>query len=95
MAIISNFNRAPQKQGITLDAGGAKKAYSTTALAGFTVARQRVPAVTETVNGQTTQVPQVGAVLWLTDAEAFYELSQETIELMDPQPSAAPAAPAV
>ncbi len=68
-------------------ASGPKRAFITTSSAGFWVARQRIPGENaQDANGAPTHLPKVGHVLWLTDMEAQYELSQGAIALMDPQP---------
>jgi hypothetical protein len=92
MAIVTHFNQAPRKRGIALAGHGAKRAYVTTPLAGFSVASRKIPGVTSTANGETTHVPKVGAVLWLSDLEAGYELAHGTIVLMEPQPTSESAA---
>lgn len=75
---------------------GPKKAYMTTAKAGWWVARQKVPGEFshETVNGETTttHTPKVGHVLWLTAVQAAYDLSQGAIALMNPQPASSSVA---
>lgn len=63
-----------------------KKPYKTTAAAGFFVAGQRVPSRQDEDGNR---VPKLGHLLMLTDAEAKYELLQQSIE-----PAEAPAASA-
>ncbi len=86
MAIVTSFNRAPKKNTIPLKGTGNPKAYLTTAQAGFVVSRQRVAGVTSTANGKTAHKPKVGAVVWLSDLQAQYELSHGHVALMSPQP---------
>lgn len=91
MAIVTRFNQAPKKKTIALAGTGSPKAYLTTAAAGFHVGRKRVPGVTETTNGKPTHVPKVGAVVWLSDLQAQYELAHGHVTLMNPQPKSASA----
>jgi hypothetical protein len=86
MAIVTGFNPYPKTKTIALRDGAAAKAYLTTASAGYIVGRQRVPGVTQTVDGKTTHAPAAGAVVWLTDLQAEYELAQGHVTLLDPQP---------
>ncbi len=86
MAILTGFNPYPKTKTIALRDGAAAKAYLTTASAGYIVGRQRVPGVTQTVDGKTTHAPAAGAVVWLTDLQAEYELAQGHVTLLDPQP---------
>jgi hypothetical protein len=69
-----------------------KKPYKTTASAGFFVAGQRVPS---RFDEDGNRVPKVGHVLMLTDAEAKYELLQQSIEpaseVAEPAPLTPPA----
>lgn len=69
-----------------------KKPYKTTASAGFFVAGQRVPS---RFDEDGNRIPKVGHVLMLTDAEAKYELLQQSIEpageVAEPAPLAPPA----
>lgn len=67
-----------------------KKPYKTTASAGFFVAGQRVPS---RFDEDGVRVPVVGHVLMLTDAEAKYELLQQSIEPADDGAGAAPLSP--
>lgn len=67
-----------------------KKAYRTTELAGYFVAGQRVPSVQD---GDGNRAPKVGHVLYLTEAEAKYELLQRAIEPADAPVVAAPLSP--
>jgi hypothetical protein len=85
MAIVTRFNQAPKKT-IALKGTGSPKAYLTTEAAGFHVGRQRMPGVTGAANGKPTHVPKVGAVVWLSDLQAQYELAQGHVTQMDPQP---------
>lgn len=64
-----------------------KKTYVTTERAGFTVAGQRIPADYDADPVR----PQIGFELNLTDDEAAYELSQETIALAPEKKTAPPA----
>ncbi|MCC3246139.1 hypothetical protein LG047_12545 [Methylocystis sp. WRRC1] len=59
-----------------------KKTYVTTERAGFVVAGHRIPPVYE--EGKPAR-PTVGHELRLTDAEAEYELAQQTIVLAQPR----------
>lgn len=67
-----------------------KKAYKTTAAAGFFVAGQRVPS---RMDEDGNRVPIVGHVLNLTEEQAKYELLSGSIEPAEEQAEAAPLAP--
>ncbi|TCR70524.1 hypothetical protein [Bosea sp. BK604] len=67
-----------------------KKPYKTTASAGFFVAGQRVPSLSDEDG---VRIPKVGHILYLTDEEAKYELLQQSIEPADQAVEPTPLAP--
>jgi hypothetical protein len=86
-------SRLPKQQKLATPAPGPKKAYQTTASAGWFVARQRIPgAYGVDAGGKTTHTPVVGSVIWLTDQAAQYPLRQGEITPMSPQPKSNSAA---